>query len=53
MSAQAKHPNEEAQTLDGEVKNDSLQFLPKAPREAVTMKLKRYVSTDLCFRACI
>jgi hypothetical protein len=46
MSAPAKLPNEEeARTLDEVVKNDSLLFLPKAPREAVTMKLKRCVLT--------
>lgn len=44
MSALAKFLNEEeARTLDEVVKNASLPFLPKAPREAVTMKLKRYV----------
>ena len=54
MSALAKLPNaEEARTLDEAVKNDSLQFPPKVPREAVTMKLKRCVLTDLYFRACI
>lgn len=51
MSAPAKLPNEEeARTLDEVVKNDSPLFLLRALREAVTMKLKRYVSTDLYIR---
>ena len=42
---------EEVRILDEAVKNDNLQFLPKAQREAVIMKLKRCVSPYLNFRA--